>query len=80
MLKAKLPTQQELTSLYKEVELLRRDKKLKDDTINFLQKEKEAIQRQVTYSTNIYRQVRGVVMERDVAWYYKTQNSTESDV
>ena len=48
MLKARLPTQQELTDLYREVENLRKDKKLKDDTIKFLQKEKEALMREVS--------------------------------
>lgn len=47
MLKARLPTQQELTDLYREVDNLRKDKKLKDDTIKFLQKEKEALMREV---------------------------------
>ena len=49
MLKARLPTQQELTDLYREVENLRKDKKLKDDTIKFLQKEKEALMREVSF-------------------------------
>lgn len=47
MLKARLPTQQELIELYKEVESLRKEKKLRDDTVKFLQKEKEALQKEV---------------------------------
>lgn len=47
MLKAKLPTQQELIDLYKEVETLRKEKKLRDDTVRFLQKEKEVLQKEV---------------------------------
>jgi len=49
MLKSHLPTQKELRDLYKEVESLRKDKKLKDDTIKFLQKEKEALRHEVKY-------------------------------
>ena len=48
MLKARFPTQRELAEIYRELDNFKKDKKLKDDTIKFLQSEKEALMREVS--------------------------------
>ncbi|XP_067939328.1 uncharacterized protein [Watersipora subatra] len=49
MLKARFPTQRELAEIYRELDSLKKDKKLKDDTIKFLQKEKEGLMRELKH-------------------------------